>query len=131
MPSLDNNDVIFLFSIAIVLALLLIIVSLWRGNRLLRDFLKSAKPTDTSGESKEAIDKLGNKMDSVSQEINDIKSQIVDKPVYEGESDAYLQAINAARAGADALELESRFGMSASEAELLVSVHGQKQTRAD
>lgn len=131
MPSLDNNDVIFLFSIAIVLALLLIIVSLWRGNRLLRDFLKSAKSSEPSKDSKEAMDKLGNKMDSVSQEINDIKSQIVDKPVYEGESDAYLQAINAARAGADALELESRFGMSASEAELLVSVHGQKKSRAD
>ncbi|MDO6460392.1 DUF2802 domain-containing protein [Granulosicoccaceae sp. 1_MG-2023] len=131
MPSFDNNDVIVLVSIAIVLALLLIIVSLWRGNRLMRDVLKSSRTEVQPGVDREAVDQLGEKMDSVSQEISDIKGQILDKPVYEGESDAYLQAINAARAGADALELESRFGMSASEAELLVSVHGPQQSRAD
>ena len=109
-----------------VTAWLLLIVLLWqlrRGQRALKAQL--AALAQEGARQRDAIDALSARLD---EQLAGAQRQAKERALaerFDGRQDHYLDAINAAKAGASAEHLIERYQVVQSEAELIVSMHGQ------
>ncbi len=75
---------------------------------------------------REAIESLSEKTQQLATEYRQLQTDLALNELYTGSSDMYLQAINAAKSGASAVEIAEQYGMISSEAELITSIHGAR-----
>lgn len=123
MPVIENTELIFLaMGAAICFLLLLLVFSLFRNNRILRKNLQAIESQNRG--LAESLQSLVQRTESFGEEYRQLQTDLALKGLYDGSSDAYLQAINAAKSGTSAIEIADNFGMIKSEAELIVSIHG-------
>ena len=126
MPVIENTELIFLaMGAAICFLLLLVVFSLSRNNRLLRKNLHSVEEQNRN--LNDSLQNLVKRTEEFGEEYRQLQTDLALRGLYEGSSDAYLQAINAAKSGLPASEIADNFGMIKSEAELIVSIHGIRQ----
>ncbi|MCB1754150.1 MAG: DUF2802 domain-containing protein [Gammaproteobacteria bacterium] len=93
-----------------------------RANKVLRQQLHYTK--EHNDKLLGLLQTLTDRTDQLAAEYRQLQTDLALKELYKGATDEYLQAINAAKSGADAAEIADSFGMINSEAELIVSIHG-------
>lgn len=127
---MENPTLIFMGLGAIVSCLLVLMVFvLMRSNSLLR---KNLRAVDAHNQGlREAIQSLVARTEQFGEEYRRLQTDLALKGLYQDASDAYLQAINAAKSGASADHIADNFGLIKSEAELLVAIHGVQDTVAE
>lgn len=125
MPEIDNPDIILMIIGAVLCFFLLIVILLVaRTNKLLR---KSHSVTVEHNKSlTDTMEMLVKRSEDSNIEYRQLQTDLALNELYDGASDVYLQAIQAAKVGATANEIVEEFGVIHNEAELLVSVHGSR-----
>lgn len=72
------------------------------------------------------ISQLNNALQELTNTFQSLQKEVDVRDLYDGETDRYLQAINAAKSGLDIEHLQTQFEITSSEAELIISMHGKK-----
>jgi len=76
------------------------------------------------------IARLTTELETLNEACQAMQKEVNLKDLYEGESDRYLQAINAAKSGFTQHQLMEQYDLIEAEAELIISIHGD-ETRVD
>ncbi len=125
MLALENTETVYMILGATICVLLLIIIlSMGRQNRLLRNNLEAITNQTTS--LLMSIETLTEQTEEFGREYKKLQNDFVVKELYSAGTGSYQQAINAAKSGAEAPEIVENYGMTKNEAELLVSIHGSR-----
>ncbi len=126
MPAIDNPDIIYMIVGATACFFLLIgILMVARTNNLLK---KSQRVVlDHNKSLTDTIGILIKRTEDFNTQYRQLQTDLALNELYDGASDVYLQAIQAAKAGATASEIAQDCGVIHSEAELIVSVHAPRK----
>lgn len=126
MPAIDNPDIIYMIIGATVcFFLLIVIVMVARTNSLLKKSLGAS--VDLNKSLTNTIEMLVQRTEDFNKEYKQLQADLALNELYDGASDVYLQAIQAANSGSTANEIAEEYGVIHSEAELIVAVHGARK----
>jgi hypothetical protein len=126
-----EDPMLILMAIGAVIGLLLLIMifSLGRHKKLLRKSLQANEQFHQLAS--KSLSALSAQQVLLLEQNSLLQKELTQNELYESKSDTYLQAINAAKSGVCAAEITDNYGLIASEAELLVSVHGTREMTTD
>lgn len=126
MPAIDNPDIIYMIiGATMCFFLLIVIVMVARTNSLLKKSLGVSINHNKSLTG--TIEMLVQRTEEFNKEYKQLQTDLALNELYDGASDVYFQAIQAANAGATAHEIAEEHGVIHSEAELIVAVHGARK----
>ena len=127
MPELSDLNFIHLFqiigAISLLVVLRLLITDSSKENKILHANVETQRLQ--IAELLKAVQYLSQTTEDLKQEKKQLRKEIDTRGLYDGATDTHLQAINAARAGATAKDIAENYNLIATEAELIVSMHGK------
>ncbi len=126
MLVLQNTETVLMI-LGATMCVLLLFIFLWMGrnNRLLQKNLEIHKNQYTSLVT--SMELLAETTKKFENEHRKLQSDLVVKDLYSAGSGSYEQAINAAKSGTTSSEIMGNYGLNSSEAELLLSIHGNRK----
>ncbi len=123
MLTIENIETVYMIIGGVIcLLLLLLLFSMARNNGLLKKNIELVRSQNDSLIL--SLNSLTDKTEELGKEYQQLQADLIVKELYDGQSDAYMQAINAARSGASSAEIIDDYGLIKTEADLLVSIHG-------
>ncbi|HID81279.1 MAG TPA: DUF2802 domain-containing protein [Chromatiales bacterium] len=128
MPDLSGLNLIHLFqaigAISLLIVIRLLITDSSKENKILHANVENQRLQ--IAELLNAVQYLSQTTEDLKQEKKQLRKEIDIRGLYDGATDAHLQAINSARAGASAKDIAENYNLIAAEAELIVSMHGKQ-----
>ena len=112
----STTDLIILLGIAMVVAIFAMnMITNTRRNSFVNDKLEHKDSQ---------IKQLSNDLKTLFEACNSLQKEVDMRDLYNGETDRFLQAINAAKSGLNKEHLMDQFDLIEAEAELIISMHG-------
>lgn len=114
------TDLIILLGIAMVVAVFAMnMIANTRRNSFVNDKLEHKDSQ---------IKQLSNDLKTLFETCSSLQKEVDMRDLYSGETDRYLQAINAAKSGLTKEQLMDQFDLIEAEAELIISMHGAEES---
>ena len=116
----STTDLIILLGIAMVVAVF--------AMNMIANTRRISFVNDNLEHKDSQITQLTSELKTLSEACQSLQKEVDIRDLYNGETDRYLQAINAAKTGLNMEHLMDQFDLIEAEAELIISMHGAEKS---